>query len=93
MARTTLRINLLTKIADSVNQKYKTFFSDSKSYKENYRNKRGIFNGIGTNWKLITGNLDSSDGEDFNDCIDKITRKEHEIDALLKKKFLLQHPE
>ena len=56
--------------------------------KKNYRNN-SIINGIGTIYKSITGNLDLSDGEYFNDCMDKTTRNEHEIEALLKNKFIL----
>lgn len=56
--------------------------SDTKSYA--HRNKRGILNGVGTVWKSITGNLDSTDGEYFNNCIDKLSRDERHFEILLK---------
>lgn len=48
------------------------------------RHKRGILNGIGTIWKAITGNLDASDGEYFNQCIDKLEKDDAAVQALLK---------
>jgi len=75
-------ISLLNQISDSVNLKYKEIISDTKNYA--YREKRGLVNGIGSIWKAITGNLDASDGEYFNDCIEKISRDETQIEALMK---------
>lgn len=75
-------VSLLNQIADSVSQKYREIMADTQSYK--FRTKRGIINGIGTIWKTITGNLDASDGEYFNDCIDKITQDERHLESLLK---------
>ncbi|XP_050518951.1 uncharacterized protein LOC126893054 [Diabrotica virgifera virgifera] len=56
--------------------------ADTKQYA--FREKRGLINGIGSIWKSITGNLDSSDGEYFNECTNKITRDEYQIENLLK---------
>ena len=75
-------ISLLKQIADSVSQKYKEIITDTRRY--DFRTKRGIFNGVGTVWKAITGNLDASDGEYFNDCIEKVTHDERQIENLLK---------
>lgn len=51
---------------------------------ETIRVKRGIANGIGTVWKFITGNLDASDGEYFNKCIDKLEKDDSEIQNLIR---------
>lgn len=75
-------VSLLGQISDSVNIKYKEITSETQNYA--YRNKRGIFNGAGTIWKSITGNLDASDGEYFNNCIEKLSRDEHHFETLLK---------
>lgn len=48
------------------------------------RFKRGILNGVGSIWKAITGNLDASDGEYFNQCIDKLEKDDAAIQALLR---------
>lgn len=75
-------ISLLLQISRSINTKYNEIIRDTNKYI--YREKRGIFNGIGTVWKSITGNLDASDGEYYNDCINKITKDEYQIENLLK---------
>lgn len=75
-------INLLSQISKSINLKYTELTSDTKRY--NFREKRGIFNGIGTVWKSITGNLDATDGEYFNECINKVIHDEYQIENLLK---------
>lgn len=75
-------VSLLTQISNAVNLKYTEIMADTRQYA--FRSKRGIFNGIGTVWKSITGNLDASDGEYFNECITKITRDEYQIENLLK---------
>lgn len=56
--------------------------SDTQNY--NSRARRGIFNGIGTIWKSITGNLDASDGEYFNEHLEKLSRDETHVETLLK---------
>lgn len=66
----------------SVNVKYKEITADSKNYAN--RQRRRILNNIGSVWKTITGNLAASDGEYFNDCINKINRDERQIENLLK---------
>ena len=73
-------VSLISQISTSVNEKYFEIMTNTRKYI--YREKRGIFNGIGTLWKSITGNLDASDGEYFNDCINKISRDEYEIENL-----------
>ncbi|XP_060520848.1 uncharacterized protein LOC132698673 [Cylas formicarius] len=74
--------SLLTRIADSVEEKFSEITIDTENF--NFRTKRGLINGVGTIFKSITGNLDSTDGEYFNECIDKVTKDEHEIEKLLK---------
>lgn len=74
--------SLLKQISDSVNLKYKEITADTKKYA--FRQRRGLFNGVGTVWKTLTGNLDASDGEYFNDCIEKVSRDERHIESLLK---------
>jgi len=74
--------SLLSRIAESVSLKLSEVTTDSKDYA--YRTKRGLINGIGSLFKAITGNLDSSDGEYFNECIDKIAHDERELETLLK---------
>lgn len=74
--------SLLKQISDSVNLKYKEITADTKKYE--FRQRRGLFNGVGTVWKTLTGNLDASDGEYFNDCIEKVSRDERHIESLLK---------
>lgn len=54
-----------------MNIKYSEIFADIKSYSSN-RRKCGLTNGIGTIWKTVSGNLDASEGQYFNDCINKI---------------------
>lgn len=75
-------ISLIRQISDSVSLKYKEIFADTMKY--HFRKRRGILNGLGTIWKSITGNLDASDGEYFNECINKVSRDEREIENLLK---------
>lgn len=75
-------VNLLTQIADSVNLKFKEITTETKKYE--LRARRGLINGIGSIFKSITGNLDSSDGDYYNECINKINRDEREIENLLK---------
>lgn len=62
----------------SVNVKYKEITADTKNYAN--RQRRRILNNIGSVWKTITGNLAASDGEYFNDCINKINRDERQIE-------------
>lgn len=75
-------VSLLSQISDSIELKYNEIFAGTQKY--NSRRKRGILNGIGSIWKSITGNLDASDGEYYNDCINKISNDEHQIENLLK---------
>ena len=74
-------VNLISQLSDSANLKYKEIMADTPNY---YRNKRGLINGVGTLWKTISGNLDASDGEYFNDCIEKVSRDEKHIETLMK---------
>lgn len=75
-------VSLLNQISNSVNLKYSELIADTQKF--NYRKRRGIFNGIGSVWKSITGNLDASDGEYFNECINKVSQDERHIETLLK---------
>ena len=74
--------SLLTRIAESVNLKLFELTADTKKYA--FRYKRGLINGIGSIFKFITGNLDSSDGEYFDACINKVSHDERELETLLK---------
>lgn len=74
-------VSLLTQIADTIDEKYQNILIGTT------RQKRGLINGLGTIWKSITGNLDSSDGEYFNNCIDKVVKDEHEIERLMQKQI------
>ncbi|VEN36163.1 unnamed protein product [Callosobruchus maculatus] len=73
--------SLLYQISRSLETKYYEIFDDTTSA---MRMKRGLINAVGTIWKAITGNLDSSDGEYFNDCINKVSRDERELQNLMK---------
>lgn len=75
-------ISLLGQISDSISLKFKEIFAGTRRYTK--RQKRGLINGIGAIWKSITGNLDASDGEYFNNCINKVVKDEREIETLLK---------
>nr|CAI5841178.1 unnamed protein product [Callosobruchus analis] len=55
--------SLLKQISNHVNTKYEELMLSTKNY--DLRQKRGIFNDLGTVWKLITGNLDATDGQYF----------------------------
>ena len=79
-------VNLISQLSDSANLKYKEIMADTPNY---YRNKRGLINGVGTLWKTISGNLDASDGEYFNDCIEKVSRDEKHIETLMKNQILV----
>nr|CAI5852430.1 unnamed protein product [Callosobruchus analis] len=85
-AETQTHSSLLKQISNHINTKYEELMSSTKNY--DLRQKRGIFNGLGTVWKLITGNLDATDGQYFSSifiCIDKITNDEHNIEGLMQK--------
>lgn len=73
-------INLINKQLKSIERK----FEEIKYDIQGNRYKRGLINGIGTIWKSLTGNLDSSDGEYYSDCINKLSNDEHQIENLLK---------
>lgn len=47
------------------------------------RVKRGLLNGLGSIFKSITGNLDSTDGEYYSQCINKLEKDDAEIQKLL----------
>lgn len=46
--------------------------------------KRGFLNGIRAIWKSLTGNLDASESSYFNECLNKITQNEHELDNWMR---------
>ncbi|VEN35794.1 unnamed protein product, partial [Callosobruchus maculatus] len=79
-------VSLLTQISLSLNEKFQTIFADAQPVS---RMKRGLINGIGTFWKAITGNLDSDDGEYYNNCINKLTQDEHQMENLLKNQIFV----
>jgi hypothetical protein len=51
------------------------------------RSKRGVLNGLGSIWKTLTGNLDSSDGEYYDQCINKLEKDDREIQNLIKEQI------
>jgi hypothetical protein len=51
------------------------------------RSKRGILNSLGSIWKTLTGNLDSSDGEYYDQRIDKLEKDDREIKNLIKEQI------
>ena len=81
-------INLLTQISKNIDDKFEEIDVDVSTKP---RKRRGLINAAGTVWKYITGNLDSSDGEYYNNCINKIEKDEHEIEIvnLLKKQIIV----
>ena len=42
-----------------------------------HRNKRGIINGLGSIMKAITGNLDATDGQRYDELFEKINQNMH----------------
>jgi hypothetical protein len=48
------------------------------------RSKRGILNDLGSIWKTLTGNLDASDGEYYDQCMDKLEKDDSEIQSVIK---------
>lgn len=74
-------VSLLTQISNTIELKYEEIMAGTD------RQKRGLINGLGTIWKSITGNLDSTDGQYFNDCINKIERDERQLGNLLKQQI------
>lgn len=52
--------------------------------KLSYRIEGGLINGVGSFWKAITGNLDASIEEYFNECISKISRDGTELENLME---------
>lgn len=43
------------------------------------RSKRGLINGIGSIFKAVTGNLDASDGERYDQIISKLERNQNQL--------------
>lgn len=48
------------------------------------RKKRGLIDGLGSIFKSITGNLDSSDGAYYEQCINKLEKDDRELENLMK---------
>lgn len=71
-------VSLLIQISNSINEKLKGILFDTK------RSKRGLINGLGSIFKSITGNLDSTDGEYYTSCINRIKGDQHKIENLFK---------
>lgn len=47
--------------------------------KKSMRSKRGILNGLGSVFKVITGNLDASDGEHFENLIRQLSKNQNKL--------------
>lgn len=73
------QLNLLNTINAQIQEKLDEIYLDTPS-----RFRRGLVNGIGTVWKVITGSLDASDGEFYNECINKIEKDDKELQFLMK---------
>lgn len=79
-------ISLLGQISRDIKNKFEELELDVSTKP---RRKRGLINGAGSIWKFITGNLDASDGEYYNNCINKIEKDEHQLEALMKKQIMV----
>lgn len=53
------------------------------------RQKRGLFNGLGSAVKYITGNMDDSDAEKINSCLRELIENEYIFNNTLKKQSIL----
>jgi hypothetical protein len=67
-----------------INEKLEIVFVD-KAYVT--RNKRGIFNGLGTVLKTITGNLDANDGEKYDEIIDDLRFKQKTLENQVNSQY------
>lgn len=48
------------------------------------RNKRGLVDGLGTVFKIITGNLDAEDGKRYNKILSDLEQNQHKLENQLK---------
>lgn len=55
----------------------------------NSRYKRGLVNGLGNVVKFITGNLDNSDAERYNEAIEILSNKQNKMKTLVKEQVTL----
>lgn len=70
-------------LLNTINMEIKEKISEVQLTTTN-RYKRGLINGLGSFWKLLTGNLDASDGEYYNDCINRLEKDDSQIQLLMK---------
>lgn len=68
---------------NSINQEIKEKL-DEITLNTPSRFKRGLVNGLGSLWKIISGNLDASDGEYYNNCINNLEKDDHSLQLLMK---------
>lgn len=66
----------------------KEMFSSLHQFPSN-RKRRGVFNGLGTVFKSITGNLDSEDGKRFDEAISMLKSNQNNIASTLNKQISL----
>ncbi|XP_049825049.1 uncharacterized protein LOC126265985 [Aethina tumida] len=78
---------VLDRIIKQIKDKFNEIILDIEHYSK--RNKRGLINGIGAVWKTISGNLDASDGEYYDKCINQIEKDEKHIENLMKNQILI----
>lgn len=57
----------------------------------NSRIKRGLINGLGSVFKAITGNLDASDGERFEDLIQKLSSNQGKLQKQILETHSVSH--
>lgn len=79
-------ISLLQQISNEIANKFEEVELDTNTRP---RRKRGLINAVGSVFKFLTGNLDSTDGEYYNNCINKIEKDEHELEILMKKQIMV----
>lgn len=79
LPQVTPQLTLINQLEQNIHIKFNEIMSETS-----IRTKRGIINGLGSLWKAITGNLDSEDGEYYDECIDKLEKDEKQMQDLMK---------
>lgn len=74
--------NTLNQIVRQIQGKFDEIEFTTNPYSN--RKRRGLVNGIGSIFKSITGNLDSADGEYYEQCINKLEKDDRELQNLMK---------
>lgn len=68
---TQIQYNIIRSIIKNINNKLENF-----RFFNHARQRRGVINGLGSFIKVITGNLDSSDGDKINEIISQVKNNE-----------------